>query len=121
MLKFFVVRIWCLRIYVHINTLYMPGEDSVFIYVEESDFMMSRFPCSWFYYCFKALKTYFSLYIPNDILATIIFQSLIFFYFRNAVLEGETSKLGFNLPAARKTGTTICGVVFKVRDRFTPT
>ncbi|XP_023142066.1 proteasome subunit beta type-7 isoform X1 [Amphiprion ocellaris] len=32
---------------------------------------------------------------------------------RNAVLEGNASKMGFNLPPARKTGTTICGVVFK--------
>uniref|UniRef100_A0A673CXS4 Proteasome subunit beta n=1 Tax=Sphaeramia orbicularis TaxID=375764 RepID=A0A673CXS4_9TELE len=32
---------------------------------------------------------------------------------RNAVLEGEANKVGCSLPAARKTGTTICGVVFK--------
>ncbi|XP_026153126.1 proteasome subunit beta type-7 [Mastacembelus armatus] len=32
---------------------------------------------------------------------------------RNVVLEGEVSKLGSSLPSARKTGTTICGVVFK--------
>ncbi|XP_071207369.1 proteasome subunit beta type-7-like isoform X1 [Salvelinus alpinus] len=32
---------------------------------------------------------------------------------RNAVLEAEVTKLGCNIPAARKTGTTICGVVFK--------
>ncbi|XP_018554681.2 proteasome subunit beta type-7 isoform X2 [Lates calcarifer] len=32
---------------------------------------------------------------------------------RNAVLEGEVNKVGCSLPTARKTGTTICGVVFK--------
>ncbi|XP_019908561.1 proteasome subunit beta type-7 isoform X1 [Esox lucius] len=32
---------------------------------------------------------------------------------RNAVLEFECNKLGHSIPAARKTGTTICGVVFK--------
>ncbi|XP_069573438.1 proteasome subunit beta type-7 isoform X1 [Brachyistius frenatus] len=32
---------------------------------------------------------------------------------RNAVLAGEANKVGCSLPAARKTGTTICGVVFK--------
>ncbi|CAI5667724.1 unnamed protein product [Oreochromis niloticus] len=32
---------------------------------------------------------------------------------RNAVLEVEASKVGCSVPAARKTGTTICGVVFK--------
>ncbi|XP_004564707.1 proteasome subunit beta type-7 isoform X1 [Maylandia zebra] len=32
---------------------------------------------------------------------------------RNAVLEIEASKVGCSVPAARKTGTTICGVVFK--------
>ncbi|MBN3281220.1 PSB7 protein, partial [Polyodon spathula] len=32
---------------------------------------------------------------------------------RNALLEAEFTKLGHSLPAARKTGTTICGVVFK--------
>ncbi|KAK2818781.1 hypothetical protein Q5P01_024342 [Channa striata] len=32
---------------------------------------------------------------------------------RNALLEGELSKVGCSVPAARKTGTTICGVVFK--------
>ncbi|XP_031138338.1 proteasome subunit beta type-7 isoform X1 [Sander lucioperca] len=32
---------------------------------------------------------------------------------RNAVLEGEANKVGCSMPAARKTGTTICGVVFK--------
>lgn len=36
---------------------------------------------------------------------------------RNALLEAESSKFGFNAPAARKTGTTICGVVYKVRKR----
>ncbi|CAG5867088.1 unnamed protein product, partial [Menidia menidia] len=35
---------------------------------------------------------------------------------RNAVLEAEVNKLGSSFPAARKTGTTICGVVFKVTD-----
>ncbi|XP_034752519.1 proteasome subunit beta type-7 isoform X1 [Etheostoma cragini] len=32
---------------------------------------------------------------------------------RNVVLEGEANKVGCSMPAARKTGTTICGVVFK--------
>ncbi|XP_047425574.1 proteasome subunit beta type-7 isoform X1 [Mugil cephalus] len=32
---------------------------------------------------------------------------------RNAVLEGEANKVGCSFPAARKTGTTICGVVYK--------
>merc|ERR1712168_1401645 len=32
---------------------------------------------------------------------------------RNAVLEADVTKLGCSLPAARKTGTTICGIVFK--------
>uniref|UniRef100_A0A3B5MCE8 Proteasome subunit beta n=1 Tax=Xiphophorus couchianus TaxID=32473 RepID=A0A3B5MCE8_9TELE len=32
---------------------------------------------------------------------------------RNVILEGEVNNLGCSLPAARKTGTTICGVVFK--------
>ncbi|XP_014834193.1 PREDICTED: proteasome subunit beta type-7-like [Poecilia mexicana] len=32
---------------------------------------------------------------------------------RNVFLEGEVNNLGCSLPAARKTGTTICGVVFK--------
>uniref|UniRef100_A0A0E9TLT6 Uncharacterized protein n=1 Tax=Anguilla anguilla TaxID=7936 RepID=A0A0E9TLT6_ANGAN len=33
---------------------------------------------------------------------------------RNALLEAEITKLGCSVPAARKTGTTICGVVYKV-------
>ncbi|XP_072310184.1 proteasome subunit beta type-7-like isoform X2 [Eucyclogobius newberryi] len=32
---------------------------------------------------------------------------------RNAHIEGEASKVGCSLPSARKTGTTICGMVFK--------
>uniref|UniRef100_A0A8C5BBS7 Proteasome subunit beta n=2 Tax=Gadus morhua TaxID=8049 RepID=A0A8C5BBS7_GADMO len=32
---------------------------------------------------------------------------------RNAVLEADSAKLGSSVPAARKTGTTICGIVFK--------
>lgn len=32
---------------------------------------------------------------------------------RNALIEGEANKVGSSLPSARKTGTTICGVVFK--------
>merc|ERR1712035_214056 len=32
---------------------------------------------------------------------------------RNVLLEGEANKVGCSLPAARKTGTTICGVVYK--------
>uniref|UniRef100_A0A671LNA3 Proteasome subunit beta n=1 Tax=Sinocyclocheilus anshuiensis TaxID=1608454 RepID=A0A671LNA3_9TELE len=32
---------------------------------------------------------------------------------RNALLEADINKLGFSSPAARKTGTTICGVVYK--------
>uniref|UniRef100_A0A3P9IHS8 Proteasome subunit beta n=2 Tax=Oryzias TaxID=8089 RepID=A0A3P9IHS8_ORYLA len=32
---------------------------------------------------------------------------------RNSILESEASKVGFSVPTARKTGTTICGVVFK--------
>uniref|UniRef100_A0A3Q0SCH1 proteasome endopeptidase complex n=1 Tax=Amphilophus citrinellus TaxID=61819 RepID=A0A3Q0SCH1_AMPCI len=32
---------------------------------------------------------------------------------RNAVLENDANKVGCSFPAARKTGTTICGVVFK--------
>lgn len=34
--------------------------------------------------------------------------------FRNAVLEADFAKKGFKLPKARKTGTTIAGVVYKV-------
>lgn len=33
---------------------------------------------------------------------------------RNAVLEADFAKKGFKLPKARKTGTTIAGVVYKV-------
>lgn len=36
-------------------------------------------------------------------------------WFRNELLEREAAKQGVSFPAARKTGTTICGVVFKVR------
>lgn len=37
---------------------------------------------------------------------------------RNAVLEADFAKKGYKLPAARKTGTTIAGVVYRVsRDR----
>ncbi|KAJ8384879.1 hypothetical protein AAFF_G00196870 [Aldrovandia affinis] len=32
---------------------------------------------------------------------------------RNALLEAEITKVGCGVPTARKTGTTICGVVFK--------
>ncbi|XP_010773316.1 proteasome subunit beta type-7-like [Notothenia coriiceps] len=32
---------------------------------------------------------------------------------RNAYLLGEANKVGSSLPTARKTGTTICGIVFK--------
>uniref|UniRef100_A0A8C7KY39 Proteasome subunit beta n=1 Tax=Oncorhynchus kisutch TaxID=8019 RepID=A0A8C7KY39_ONCKI len=32
---------------------------------------------------------------------------------RNAVLEGNLSELGYSSPKARKTGTTIAGIVFK--------
>uniref|UniRef100_A0A8C8MAC7 Proteasome beta subunit C-terminal domain-containing protein n=1 Tax=Oncorhynchus tshawytscha TaxID=74940 RepID=A0A8C8MAC7_ONCTS len=32
---------------------------------------------------------------------------------RNAVLEGKLSELGYSSPKARKTGTTIAGIVFK--------
>ncbi|XP_015222554.1 proteasome subunit beta type-7 isoform X1 [Lepisosteus oculatus] len=32
---------------------------------------------------------------------------------RNALLEAEFTKLGSSIPTARKTGTTICGIVFK--------
>lgn len=45
------------------------------------------------------------------------FIYLFILWNRNAVLEGEVNKVGCSLPAARKTGTTICGVVFKVSDR----
>lgn len=34
---------------------------------------------------------------------------------RNSLLEAELTQKGQRLPAARKTGTTIAGVVFKVR------
>lgn len=34
--------------------------------------------------------------------------------FRNANLEAEAAKVGYSFPSARKTGTTICGLVFKV-------
>lgn len=37
---------------------------------------------------------------------------------RNALLENNIAKLGCSLPAARKTGTTICGVVYKVTSRL---
>lgn len=43
------------------------------------------------------------------------FQRLILsFALRNAVLEADFARKGFKLPAARKTGTTIAGVVYKV-------
>ncbi|XP_050949899.1 proteasome subunit beta type-7 isoform X1 [Labeo rohita] len=32
---------------------------------------------------------------------------------RNGLLEADINKLGFSSPAARKTGTTICGVIYK--------
>ena len=35
-------------------------------------------------------------------------------FLRNAVLEADFAKKGFKLPKARKTGTTIAGVVYKV-------
>ncbi len=37
-------------------------------------------------------------------------------FYRNALLEADINKLGFSSPAARKTGTTICGIVYKVRE-----
>lgn len=37
-------------------------------------------------------------------------------FFRNAALEFEANKVGSSLPGARKTGTTICGVVYKVSE-----
>ncbi|CAF90364.1 unnamed protein product [Tetraodon nigroviridis] len=33
---------------------------------------------------------------------------------RNAHLEAEATKVGYSFPSARKTGTTICGLVFKM-------
>ena len=43
---------------------------------------------------------------------------ILCFAFRNAVLEADFAKKGYKLPTARKTGTTIAGVVYKVsRDR----
>lgn len=38
-------------------------------------------------------------------------------FFRNAHLEAEATKIGYSFPSARKTGTTICGLVFKVSVR----
>lgn len=40
--------------------------------------------------------------------------SKCFNIFRNAVLESSMSELGYKPPNARKTGTTIAGLVFKV-------
>lgn len=37
--------------------------------------------------------------------------------YRNSLLEAELGQEGRRLPAARKTGTTIAGVVFKVSGR----
>ena len=43
---------------------------------------------------------------------------ILSFALRNAILEADFAKKGHKLPAARKTGTTIAGVVYKVsRDR----
>lgn len=61
-----------------------------------------------FVVCFES-ATVLQLYRSFTLLMTVIF--------RNALLEGEANKLGGSLPAARKTGTTICGVVFKVSNR----
>lgn len=36
--------------------------------------------------------------------------------FRNTVLESSFSELGYKAPNARKTGTTIAGMVYKVRN-----
>lgn len=49
----------------------------------------------------------------------LAFQRFILsFALRNAFLEADFAKKGYKLPAARKTGTTIAGVVYKVsRDR----
>ena len=35
---------------------------------------------------------------------------------RNAVLESSLSDLSYKAPSARKTGTTIAGMVYKVRN-----
>ncbi|XP_035766441.1 proteasome subunit beta type-7 [Neolamprologus brichardi] len=43
----------------------------------------------------------------------LIYSTSNIFLLRNAVLEVEAIKVGCSVPAARKTGTTICGVVFK--------
>lgn len=40
----------------------------------------------------------------------LLFTSLVLLFVRNSILE----KMGARLPTARKTGTTICGIVFKV-------
>lgn len=37
---------------------------------------------------------------------------------RNAVLEAGLSEKGYSAPKARKTGTTIGGIIFKVRNAF---
>lgn len=38
--------------------------------------------------------------------------------YRNAVLEGNLSELGYSAPKARKTGTTIAGMMYKVMETF---
>lgn len=45
--------------------------------------------------------------------AVLPFNALFSFALRNAVLEADFARKGFKLPTARKTGTTIAGVVYK--------
>lgn len=44
----------------------------------------------------------------------LLFNTVFALAPRNAILEADFAKKGFKLPKARKTGTTIAGVVYKV-------
>ncbi|KAL0606332.1 Proteasome subunit beta type-7 [Plecturocebus cupreus] len=43
---------------------------------------------------------------------------ILLFALRNAVLEADFAKKGYKLPKARKTGTTIAGVMYKLLRRW---
>lgn len=73
--------------------------------------------------CYKLASTVHVnsiLWFKSGFVADTMLCALLIFLmtiFRNAVLEREANKVGCSLPAARKTGTTICGLVFKVSER----
>lgn len=70
-----------------------------------------------------------SLYYSNNVFLFVHFQlvkkiqilvkhtsvSCFFTFSRNEVLESSLSELGYKAPSARKTGTTIAGIVYKVQ------